>query len=229
MSRVTRKNIKGIFFGNPKQKKKTGKFSAQNKGSIKKMSAKMGAKEGRNLKIAIVDEVHEMEDNSTVAPLRSSLTTQDEPLYFEITTEGLVNGGYLDERLKLARKVLKGEIDRPRWLVWLYTQDSEREVWNDERSWQKSNPLLGVAKKITTLRQLVEEARTDGASRAFTLAKEFNIKQLSSSAWLPKLSKSIARLNCRTSKKVGALWRSILRKQTICVPLRIFLCVRTIP
>lgn len=184
MSRVTRKNIKGIFFGNPKQKKKTGKFSAQNKGSIKKMSAKMGAKEGRNLKIAIVDEVHEMEDNSTVAPLRSSLTTQDEPLYFEITTEGLVNGGYLDERLKLARKVLKGEIDRPRWLVWLYTQDSEREVWNDERSWQKSNPLLGVAKKITTLRQLVEEAQTDGASRAFTLAKEFNIKQLSSSAWL---------------------------------------------
>lgn len=50
VSRVTRKNIKGIFFGNPKQRKKTGKFSAQNKGAIKKMSAKSGAKEGRKPK-----------------------------------------------------------------------------------------------------------------------------------------------------------------------------------
>ena len=82
VSRVTRKNIKGIFFGNPKQRKKTGKFSAQNKGAIKKMSAKSGAKEGRNLKIVIVDEVHEMKDGSTIMPLRSSLTTPDEPFFF---------------------------------------------------------------------------------------------------------------------------------------------------
>lgn len=184
MSRVTRKNIKGIFFGNPKQRKKTGKFSSQNKGAIKKMSAKSGAKEGRNLKIVIVDEVHEMKDRSTVMPLRSSLTTQDEPLYFEITTEGIVRDGYLDERLHEARRVLKGELDRPRWLVWLYTQDNEAEVWNDERSWAKSNPMLGVVKKISELRDLVEEARHNGAQRAFTLAKEFNIKQLSSRAWL---------------------------------------------
>lgn len=184
MSRVTRKNIKGIFFGNPKQRKKRGKFSAQNKGAIKKMSAKSGAKEGRNLKIVIVDEVHEMKDRSTVMPLRSSLTTQDEPLYFEITTEGIVRDGYLDERLHDARRVLKGELDRPRWLIWLYTQDSEAEVWNDEKSWAKSNPMLGVVKKISDLRDLVEEARISGAQRAFTLAKEFNIKQLSSRAWL---------------------------------------------
>lgn len=184
LSRCTRKNIKGIFWGNPRQKRKIGKFTSQNKGTIKKMSARSGAKEGRNLKTVIVDEVHEMKDRSTVMPLRSSLTTQDEPLYFEITTEGVVRDGYLDERLVEARKVLKGEIDRPRWLVWLYTQDSEAEIWNNEKSWQKSNPMLGVVKKISDLRDLVEEARHSGAQRAFTLAKEFNLKQLTSQAWL---------------------------------------------
>ena len=56
MCKVTRKNVKGIFFGNPRQRKKTGKFSAQNKGAIKKMSAKSGAKEGRNLKIVRSEE-----------------------------------------------------------------------------------------------------------------------------------------------------------------------------
>ena len=184
MMKVTRKNIKGIFFGNPKQRKKYGKFSAQNKGTIKKMSARSGAKEGRNLKIVIVDEVHEMKDRTTVMPLRSSLTTQDEPLFFEITTEGVVVDGYLDERLREARRVLKGEIDRPRWLIWLYTQDSEAEIWNDEKTWYKSNPMLGVVKKISDLRDLVEEARVNGSQRAFTLAKEFNLKQLASRAWL---------------------------------------------
>lgn len=184
LSRVTRKNNKGIFFGNPKQRKKRGKFSSQNKGSIKKMSAKSGAKEGRNLKIVIVDEVHEMQDRTTVMPLRSSMTTQEEPLYMEITTEGVVHDGYLDERLRDARAVLRGELDRPRWLIWLYTQDSEAEIWNDERSWYKSNPMLGVVKKISDLRDLLEEARHNGSQRAFTLAKEFNLKQLSSRAWL---------------------------------------------
>ena len=170
VSKVTHKNIKGIFFGNPKQRKKTGKFSAQNKGAIKKMSAKSGAKEGRNLKLVIVDEVHEMKDSSTVLPLQTSVSTQDEPLYFEITTEGIVRDGYLDDRLSKARKALKGEsdTDASRWLIWLYTQDS----------------LLGIAKKRSYLQAKVETARHSGTDRAFILAKDFNIKQLSSNAWL---------------------------------------------
>ena len=186
VSKVTHKNIKGIFFGNPKQRKKTGKFSAQNKGAIKKMSAKSGAKEGRNLKLVIVDEVHEMKDSSTVLPLQTSVSTQDEPLYFEITTEGIVRDGYLDDRLSKARKALKGEsdTDASRWLIWLYTQDSEAEIWNDPSSWTKSNPLLGVAKKRSYLQAKVETARHSGTDRAFILAKDFNIKQLSSNAWL---------------------------------------------
>lgn len=184
MEKVTHKNVKGIFFGNPKQRKKTGKFSKQNKGSIKKMSARQDTKEGRNLKLVIVDEVHEMKDNSTVMPLRTSVSTQDEPLYFEITTEGIVRDGYLDKRLFEARSVLKGEKDRPRWLVWLYTQDSETEIWNDETSWVKSNPMLGIAKQWSYIRDMVEEARNSGADRPFVLAKDFNIKQLSSRAWL---------------------------------------------
>lgn len=181
---VTRKNNTGIYFGNRKQRRTVGKFTKQNKGTIKKMSAKSGAKEGRNLKIVVADEVHEMKDNSTIMPLRSSLSTQKEPLYIEITTEGIVNDGYLDERLEQARKVLRGEETAPRWLIWLYTQDSEGEVWRDESTWVKSNPLLGVAKKWSYLRGLVEEARTSGSKRAFTLAKEFNIKSSRPTAWL---------------------------------------------
>ena len=184
LEKVTRKNIKGIFFGNPKQKRKKGKFSYQNKGNIRKLSAKSGAKEGRNIGVGAVDEVFEMKDDTTVMPIRQALSTQDEPLYFELTTEGFTQGGYLDDRLIDARKVLNGELERPRWLIWLCTQDSEQEVWQDESSWVKSNPGLGKIKKWSFLRNMIEEAKTSNSKRAFVLAKDFNIKQNGACAWL---------------------------------------------
>ena len=184
LEKVTRKNIKGIYFGNLKQKKKKGKFSYQNKGSIRKLSAKTGAKEGRNIGVGAVDEVFEMKDDTTVMPIRQALSTQDEPLYFELTTEGFTQDGYLDKRLDDARKVLNKEIDRPRWLIWLYTQDSELEVWQDESSWVKSNPGLGKIKKWSFLRDMIEESKTSSSKRAFVLAKDFNIKQNNAQAWL---------------------------------------------
>ncbi len=184
LSSVTRSNIKGIFFGNPKKPKKAGKFSYKNKGQIKKISAKTGAKEGKNIKVGAVDEVHELKDNTSTMPIRQALSTQDEPLYFELTTEGVINGGYLDERLKEARQVLNGELERQRWLIWLYTQDSEQEIWQNERIWVKSNPGLGAIKKWSFLRQMVEEAKTSKATRVFVLSKDFNIKQNNATAWL---------------------------------------------
>jgi phage terminase large subunit-like protein len=184
LSRVTRKNLKGIFFGNPKNRSSKGKFSYRNKGQIRKISAKTGAKEGRNIGVGAVDEVHEMLDNSSTMPIRQALSTQDEPLYFELTTEGFTNDGYLDGRLREARQVLSRELERPRWLIWLYTQDSEQEVWQDEKTWVKSNPGLGTIKKWSFLRQMLEEAKTNKATRIFVLAKDFNIKQNNAAAWL---------------------------------------------
>jgi phage terminase large subunit-like protein len=181
---VTRSNVKGIFFGNPKKPKKTGKFSYKNKGTIKKISAKTGAKEGKNIKVGAVDEVHELKDNTSTMPIRQAVSTQDEPLYIELTTEGVINDGYLDERLREARQVLNGELERPRWLIWLYTQDSEQEIWQDEKSWAKSNPGIGVIKKRSFLRKMIEEAKTSKSMRVFVLSKDFNIKQNNATAWL---------------------------------------------
>lgn len=184
IEKVTRKNVKGIYFGNPKKPKKHGKFSYENKGNIRKISAKTGAKEGRNIGVGAVDEVHELKDDTSVMPIQQALSTQDEPLYFELTTEGIVNDGYLDNRLAQARKVLNGELERRRWNIWLYTQDSEQEVWQDEESHKKSNPGLGVIKKRSYIRKMIEDAKEDKGKRVLVLSKDFNIKQNHAAAWL---------------------------------------------
>lgn len=184
LERVTRSNIKGIFFGNPKYPKTKGKFSYQNRGNIRKISSRKKANEGRNIGVGAVDEIQELSSEAPIMPIRQGLSTQDQPLYFEITTEGFVNEGYLDGRLKSARKVLDRKEEKPRWLIWLYTQDSEAEIWQNESTWPKSNPGLGVMKKWNFLRGLVNDARTDKKVRVSVLAKEFNIKQNNADAWL---------------------------------------------
>ena len=184
LAKCTRRNQKGIFFGGKRQKNHVGKFTSQNKGSIRKLSARTSAKEGRNIKVGIVDEVHELKDDTFIMPIRQALSTQDEPLYIEITTEGFTDNGYLDARLKTAEAVLEGEIEKPNMLIFWYTQDSEEEIWRDETSWQKSNPGMGAVKKWSFLRGMVEDAKNSASTKAFVLAKDFNIKQNSSAAWL---------------------------------------------
>lgn len=184
LERVTRRNNTGIYFGNRKQRRKTGKFSKQNKAEIKKISARKKGKEGRNIDLAIVDESHEMEDETLIEPLVQSMSTKDECLMIEITTEGTVDDGHLDKKIQEAKAVLQGERERGQSLYFLYTMDNEEEVWTDPESWIKANPNLGVSKKMRYLTREVEEARGSSTKRSWTLCKDFNIKQSNANAWL---------------------------------------------
>lgn len=156
----------------------------KNGSKIFKLSDRTRNKEGRNIDFAIIDEVHEMKDNIIVKSIETSQSTKDEPMLILITTEGFVNDGFLDNELKYARNVLNGEIEDPTYLVWLYSQDSEAEIYQNERSWLKSNPTLGKVKKWKYLQDQLNKAKYDKAERMFTLAKDFNIKQNNGEAWL---------------------------------------------
>lgn len=152
-----------------------------------KLSDRTRNKEGRNIDFAIVDEVHEMKDNVIIKSIEQSQSLKPNPKLFMITTEGFVNGGFLDEELVKARQILNNEddsISAERYLPWLYTQDSEQEVWQDERSWMKSNPTLGIVKRWDYLQEQVDAARRSKADRMFTLSKDFNFKVSNSEAWI---------------------------------------------
>ena len=158
-----------------------------NGSKVFKLSDRTRNKEGRNIDFAIVDEVHEMKDNVIIKSIEQSQSLKPNPKLILITTEGFVNGGFLDDELVKARKILSGEddsISAERYLAWLYTQDSEQEVWQDERTWQKSNPTVGIVKRWDYLREQVDAARRSKADRMFTLSKDFNFKVNNSEAWI---------------------------------------------
>ena len=181
--------MRSMFDPNDLDTKRNQRFILNKNTNTKiwKLSSTTRNKEGRNIDFAIIDEVHEMKDNIIVKPIEQSQSLKENPKLFEITTEGFVNDGYLDKELKKARAIINREDDSlssRRFLPWLYTQDSEREIFTNEKSWQKSNPTIGVIKKFDYLREQLDEAKKSKADRIYVLTKDFNVKQNGVASWL---------------------------------------------
>ena len=154
---------------------------------IFKLSDRTRNKEGRNIDFAILDEAHEMKNNVIAKSIEQSQSLKDNPKFIIITTEGFVQDGYLEEELKKARAIINGEDDSisgQRFLPWLYTQDSEQEIFQNPKSWYKSNPTLGIIKKWDYLNEQVDLAKKSKADRIFVLSKDFNINQNAVESWL---------------------------------------------
>lgn len=152
---------------------------------------------GRNLNFVIVDESNQLITNDMPSQLIKGTSIKPNSKFINITTEGTVYDGYLDNELKKCRAINNGEradASAESTLAWLYTQDSEQEVWavNEDSVgdiehpcvWQKSNPSLYEVKQPQYIIEQLAESRLDKAERMQTLIFDFNIKQNNSEAWL---------------------------------------------
>ena len=159
-------------------------YSPKNKNKIKKLSAQSRNKDGYNIEVGCIDEVHEMTDSKVYDAIKQSQSTKAEPLIFIITTEGTTVDGFLDNKLAYVRRMIKGEIQDERILPWLYTQDSIDEVFADPSTWIKSNPSIDKIKNRSYFEDIMNKARNDLATKVTMLCKDFNIKQLDNGSWL---------------------------------------------
>ena len=157
--------------------------------TVFRLSSKTQNKDGFNITKTYLDESHDIAEENGQSEIAEAawrgMSSQEEPLFLNCTTNGFNRDCYLDKKIAYAKKVIDGEIDDIHFLAFLYEQDSEQEVWQDENSWYKSNPSMqyGV-KKIGKLRRDVELAKTDKATRIHLLTKDFNIPMNNAEAWL---------------------------------------------
>ena len=157
--------------------------------TVFRLSSKTQNKDGFNISKTYLDESHDIDEENGQSEIAEAcwrgMSSQEEPLFLNCTTQGFNRDCYLDKKISYAKKVIDGEIDDPHFIAFLFEQDSEQEIWQDESSWEKSNPSIryGV-KKIDKLRRDVEVAKTDKATRIHMLTKDFNIPQTAAQSWL---------------------------------------------
>lgn len=160
---------------------------------IYKLSESTRQKEGRNIDTAGIDEAWSLPaDGDIYKSIQQSTAVKERFKIYIFGSEGFVNDGFLDRKRAEYTAIIYGEDDTDaskRKLPWLYTQDSEQEIWNTDdkgisRDWQKSNPSVGHFKKWNYLKDRVDEAKKSRADRVFVLCKDFNRKQNIAAAWL---------------------------------------------
>lgn len=164
-----------------------------NNNHIYKLANSTRQREGRNIDIAALDEVWSLPaDGDIYKSIQQSTSVKDSYKIFMFGSEGFVADGFLDRKRTEYTAIVRGEDDSEvskRKLPWIYTQDSEQEVWDTNEdginpNWEKSNPSIGTIKKWTYLRDRVEEARASKVDRVFVLSKDFNFKQSAADVWL---------------------------------------------
>lgn len=157
--------------------------------TVFRLSSKTQNKDGFNISKTYLDESHDIAEENGQSEIAEAcwrgMSSKEQPLFINCTTQGFNRDCYLDHKLSYAKKVISGEIPDDQFLAFLYEQDSEQEVWQDESSWEKSNPSIryGV-KKVEKLRRDVEAAKYDKATRIHLLTKDFNIPQSNAQTWL---------------------------------------------
>lgn len=157
--------------------------------TVFRLSSKTQNKDGFNISKTYLDESHDIAEENGQSEIAEAcwrgMSSKEQPLFINCTTQGFNRDCYLDHKISYAKRVIDGEIDDQHFIAFLFEQDSETEIWQDERTWEKSNPSIRYGiKKINKLRRDVEAAKFDKATRIHLLTKDFNIPQSNAQSWL---------------------------------------------
>jgi len=104
-------------------------------------------KHGKNLNLAIVDELHEQPGRDLVDTLRTSMASANkpQPLMIYVTTSDFERPGSIcNEIHDYASKVRDGIIEDEKFLPVIYEADP-KDDWKDPATWRTANPNLGVS------------------------------------------------------------------------------------
>lgn len=135
--------------------------------------------DGRNVHIAVFDEIHEFRDYKLINVIKGKLKKRKQPLIIYITTLGTVIDGPLMDFYILGGQILDntGAIAQraaDRTFVYIDEIDEDDDPSNPE-CWGKANPSLGVLLDIEDLKDEWERVRSIPAERSNFINKQLNV------------------------------------------------------
>lgn len=139
------------------------------------VSSEAKSLEGLRLHIGLIDELHEHPNDQVVVKLRKQTKGRRNPLFIEITNSGVGRETVCWRHHEYSEKVLTGTLRDDSWFGYIAHLDACRKCansgrmmadpdcdrcddWQDEKTWLKPNPNLGISIKLKYLRELVREA-----------------------------------------------------------------------
>lgn len=169
------------------KKRRSDIYMATTNCSTKPLAFNAKKSDGFNPHLTICDEISSWpaeQGCKQYEVMKSALGARKQPLILSISTSGYINDGPFDELMARSTAFLLGSSNETRLLPLLYIID-DIDKWNDLEELKKSNPNLDVSVTSDYYREEIAIAELSLSKRAEFLTKYCNIKQSSTSAWLP--------------------------------------------
>lgn len=154
------------------------------KSKMRPLGGDSKTQDGINAHIAIIDEYHAHKDDGVKENLESSSVQRRQPITYHITTAGTNIASVCKNYEDSVIEVLKGrKIDHHLWIM-IHDLD-EDDDWEDEKNWQKANPLLGNGLDIDNLQKEFIKAKNQPSKIPNFKTKHLNMWVDAPQIWIP--------------------------------------------
>lgn len=126
------------------------------------LTANARTKDGLNASTVIMDEFSQAADSELLTVLTTSMGVRDNPLTVIITTASDVFDGPFYEMLQGYKSVLLGEYEDNSLFVHIFEPDLD-DPEDEESTWKKVHPHLGVTVSLDFYRQEYKKAQRNGS------------------------------------------------------------------
>lgn len=140
---------------------------------------------------ALIDELHEHQDDTVIELAQAGFKFRQQPLMFAITNAGVDRNSVCWNYHQHAHHVARGTLEDDRFFSYLCDLDEGEDPLEDERCWIKTNPSLGVTIQRDYLADAVRAARQ-------MPSKESRVRRLHFCQWVDAASPWIS----------GEAWRA---------------------
>lgn len=139
--------------------------------------------DGLNVHGAIVDELHAHKNRNVWDVLETATGSRSQPLILAITTAGFDKHSICREQHDYTEKILDGVVSDDAFFGIIYTID-EDDDYNDETTWIKANPNLGVSVSMDDMRTLAARAAQIPTQLNAFLRLKLNVWTESETRWI---------------------------------------------
>lgn len=170
-ARISHKDATQMVQRSPELKREIGVFRdnlhhLESGSKFEPLSSDYGTLDGLNVHGGICDELHAWKNPELWGVIKTGMGARRQPLMLAITTAGVDQQGICYQQREYVTRILRGIVEDDAYFGLIYTLDMkqdwpdlpEDDDWRDETNWVKANPLLGVSKKLDTMRQDAREA-----------------------------------------------------------------------
>ena len=141
--------------------------------------------EGFSPSMAILDEIHNWENNTVYQSIKTGTGARINPLLLIITTAGSKMNGFCQEYLQYHKNILDEKIEDYSSLGIIFQPDNEDDLTNSD-CWVKANPSLSFINSMDDLITSYNQAKHSFADKFFFITKHLNLFYDTPNVWIPE-------------------------------------------